>query len=149
VARHLFDTGQAIVASPAYLERYGTPRTPQELEAHNRIGSSYHRSVPDWPLVVDGRPIDMPVVGSVRAGDGETLRRLVLEGVGLGRLSLYHIQPDIEAGRLVPVLEEFNPRDMTPVHAVYLGKPGRLPARVRAVLDHLSTQLADNSRARP
>lgn len=149
VARHLFDTGQAIVASPAYLERYGTPRTPQELEAHNRIGSSYHRSVPDWPLVVDGRPIDMPVVGSVRAGDGETLRRLVLEGVGFGRLSLYHIQPDIEAGRLVPVLEEFNPRDMTPVHAVYLGKPGRLPARVRAVLDHLSTQLADNSWARP
>jgi DNA-binding transcriptional LysR family regulator len=149
VARHLFDTGQAIVASPAYLERYGTPRTPQELEAHNRIGSSYHRSAPDWPLLVDGRSIDMPVVGSVRAGDGETLRRLVMEGVGLGRLSLYHIQPDIEAGRLVPVLEEFNPRDMTPVHAVYLGKPGRLPARVRAVLDHLSAQLADNSWSRP
>lgn len=149
VARHLFDTGQAIVASPAYLERYGTPRTPQELEAHNRIGSSYHRSAPDWPLVVDGRAINMPVVGSVRAGDGETLRRLVMEGVGLGRLSLYHIQPDIEAGRLVPVLEEFNPRDMTPVHAVYLGKPGRLPARVRAVLDHLSAQLADNSWSRP
>lgn len=149
VARHLFDTGQAVVASPAYLEHYGTPRTPQELEAHNRIGSSYHRSAPDWPLVVDGRAIDMPVVGSVRAGDGETLRRLVMEGVGLGRLSLYHIQPDIDAGRLVPVLEEFNPRDMTPVHAVYLGKPGRLPARVRAVLDHLSTQLADNSWSRP
>ncbi|CAN7151341.1 MULTISPECIES: LysR family transcriptional regulator [unclassified Variovorax] len=149
VARHLFDTGQAIVASPAYLERYGTPRTPQELEAHNRIGSSYHRSAPDWPLVVDGRLVDMPVVGSVRAGDGETLRRLVMEGVGLGRLSLYHIQPDIDAGRLVPVLEEFNPRDMTPVHAVYLGKPGRLPARVRAVLDYLSARLADNSRSRP
>jgi DNA-binding transcriptional LysR family regulator len=147
VARHLFDTGQAIAASPAYLERYGTPRTPQELEAHNRIGSSYHRRAPDWPLLVDGRLIDVPVAGSVRAGDGETLRRLVLEGVGLGRLSLYHIQPDIDAGRLVPVLEEFNPRDMTPVHAVYLGKPGRLPARVRAVLDYLSARLADNSRS--
>ncbi len=45
VARQLFDTGQAIVASPAYLERYGTPRTPQELEAHNRIGFNYRRSV--------------------------------------------------------------------------------------------------------
>ncbi|MBT2324111.1 LysR family transcriptional regulator [Variovorax paradoxus] len=149
VARHLFDTGQAIVASPAYLERYGTPRTPEELEAHNRIGSSYRRSAPDWPLAVDGRPVDVPVVGSVRAGDGETLRRLVLEGVGLGRLSLYHIQPDIEARRLVPVLEEFNPRDMTPVHAVYLGKAGRLPTRVRALLDYLSARLADNSWSRP
>ena len=147
VARHLFDTGQAIVASPAYLERYGTPRTPQELEAHNRIGFTYRRSAAGWPLAVDGRIVEMPVAGSVRAGDGETLSRLVLEGVGLGRLSLYHIQPDIDAGRLVPVLEEFNPRDMTPVHAVYLGKAGRLPARVRAVLDYLRSRLADNSRS--
>ncbi len=145
IARRLFDTGQVIVASPAYLERFGTPRTPQELDAHNRIGSSYHRSAPDWPLAVDGQLIDVPVVGSVRAGDGETLRRLVLEGVGLGRLSLYHIQPDIDAGRLEPVLEEFNPRDMMPVHAVYLGKAGRLPARVRALLDYLAARLADNA----
>lgn len=144
VARHLFDTAQAIVASPGYLERYGTPRTPEELEAHNRIGSTYRRHVADWPLLVDGRPLEMPVMGTVRAGDGETLRRLVLEGVGLGRLSLYHIQPDIEAGRLVPVMEEFNPRDTVPVHAVYLGKAGRLPARIRALLDYLAARLADN-----
>ena len=144
VARHLFDTGQAIVASPGYLARYGTPRTPEELEAHNRIGSTYRRHVADWPLLVDGHPLDMPVMGTVRAGDGETLRRLVLEGVGLGRLSLYHIQPDIDAGRLVPVMEEFNPRDTVPVHAVYLGKAGRLPARVRALLDYLAACLADN-----
>lgn len=37
----------------------------------------------------------------------------------------------------MPVLEEFNPLLMEPIHAVYLGKPGRLPARVRAVLDFL------------
>ena len=146
VARHLFDTRQAIVGSPAYLKRYGTPRTPQELEAHNRIGSTYRRHVADWPLRVDGQSLDMPIAGSVRAGDGETLRRLVLEGIGLGRLSLYHIQADIAAGRLVPVMEEFNPHELTPIHAVYLGKPGRLPARVRALLDFLSARLGDNRR---
>ena len=86
----------------------------------------------------------MPVAGTVRAGDGETLRRLVLEGVGLGRLSLYHIEPDLQAGRLVPVMEEFNPGDKVPVHAVYLGKAGRLPARIRALLDYLAARLADN-----
>ena len=149
VARRLFETGQAIVASPGYLARFGTPRTPGELEAHNLIGWSYRRQAPDWPLRVDGRVVEVPVVGSVRAGDGETLRGLVLEGVGLGRLSLYHVQPDIDAGRVLPVLEEFNPRDMTPVHAVYLGKPGRLPARVRAVLDFLADELADNRPAKP
>ena len=137
VARRLGETGQSIVASPAYLARYGTPHTPQELEAHNRLGTNYRRAVPDWPLRVDVQAISMPVVGTVRAADGEALRRLVLEGIGLARLSLYHVGHDIEAGRLVPVLEEFNPHEMVPIHAVYLGKAGRLPARVRALLDFL------------
>ncbi|MGJ7487949.1 LysR family transcriptional regulator [Variovorax sp. LT2P21] len=137
VARRLGETGQAIVASPAYLARYGTPHTPQELEAHNRLGTSYRRAVPDWPLSVDGRFVGMPIVGTMRVGDGSALRRLVLDGVGLGRLSLYHVQADIDAGRLVKVMEEFNPHEMEPIHAVYLGKAGRLPARVRAMLDFL------------
>src|SRR5262245_22066654 len=126
VARRLGTTRQVIVASPAYLERFGTPRTPQELEAHNRVGFTYRRTVPDWPLRIDGRSVDVPVIGNVRAGDGETLRQLLIKGVGLGRLSLYHVQADIDAGRLIPVLEEFNPGDIAPIHAVYLGKAGRL-----------------------
>ncbi|RYY72874.1 MAG: LysR family transcriptional regulator, partial [Comamonadaceae bacterium] len=137
VARRLGETAQAIVAAPGYLERFGTPRTPQELAAHNRLGTNYHRNLPDWPLRVDGRAVDVPVIGNMRASDGETLRRLALEGIGLARLSLYHVGDDIAQGRLVPVLEEFNPNEMAPIHAVYLGKPGRLPARVRAVLDFL------------
>jgi DNA-binding transcriptional LysR family regulator len=87
---------------------------------------------------VDGRQVDVPIAGTVRASDGESLRRLVLDGVGLGRLSLFHVRGDIEAGLLVPVLEEYNPHELEPIHAVYLGKGGRLPARVRAVLDYLS-----------
>lgn len=137
VARRLGETAQAIVAAPAYLDRFGTPRTPQELAAHNRLATNYRRNLPDWPLRVDGRAVDVPVIGTVRASDGETLRRLALEGIGLARLSLYHVGDDIAQGRLVPVLEEFNPNEMAPIHAVYLGKPGRLPARVRAVLDFL------------
>ncbi|VWX61854.1 DNA-binding transcriptional regulator, LysR family [Burkholderiales bacterium 8X] len=137
VARRLGETGQAIVAAPSYLARFGTPRTPEELEAHNRLGTNYRRNLPGWPLRVDGKPLDLPVVGNVRASDGETLRRLALAGIGLARLSLYHVGQDIDEGRLVPVMEEFNPQEAAPIHAVYLGKPGRLPARVRAVLDFL------------
>ncbi|TPG26639.1 LysR family transcriptional regulator [Variovorax guangxiensis] len=141
VARRLGETGQAIVAAPAYLACYGTPYTPDELTAHNRLGTSYRRMVPDWPLSLDGRRVEMPIVGNVRVGDGSALRRLVLDGVGLGRLSLYHVQADIDAGRLVKVMEEFNPHEMEPIHAVYLGKAGRLPARVRAMLDFLTAHV--------
>lgn len=141
VARLLGRTRQAIVASPAYLARHGTPRAPEELAGHNRLGTNYRRLTPDWPLLVDGRLQGMPIVGNVRAADGETLRRMALDGVGLARLSIYHIAADLQAGRLVPVMEAFNPQDVEPIHAVYLGKPGRLPARVRAVLDFLVAQV--------
>jgi len=149
VARRLCSTRQAIVAAPAYIARYGLPRTPQELEGHNLLGFSWRRSSPDWPLQVDGQPIEVPIVGNVRSGDGETLRSLVMAGVGLGRLSLYHIEEDIAAGRLVRVLEEFNPQETAPIHAVYLGKAGRLPARVRALLDYLVAHVTDNGRPEP
>jgi len=149
IARRLGETRQAIVASPAYLARHGTPRTPHELESHNRLGWSYRRVVADWPLLVEGRAIALPVSGTVRVGDGETLRQLVLAGIGLARLSLYHVHDDLAAGRLVPVLEDFNPRELQPIHAVYLGKAGRLPARVRAVLDYLAAQLSVSERFAP
>ncbi|MDB5850366.1 MAG: LysR family transcriptional regulator [Rhodoferax sp.] len=141
VARRLGDTGQAIVAAPAYLARHGTPQTPRALMAHNRIGPTYRRNVPDWPLCIDGKVAQVPVAGNLRASDGEALRLLVLAGVGLARMSRHHVQADIDAGRLVAVLEDFNPNDREPIHAVYLGKPGQLPARVRVLLDFLGERV--------
>ena len=148
IARRLGQTGQAIVGSPAYFARFGKPRKPEDLESHRRLDFSYRRRVPNWPLQVDGTPIDVPVDGSVRGGDGEVLRHLALAGVGLARLSIYQIQADLDAGRLVPVLEKYNPRDMEPIHAVYLGKVERLPSRVRAVLDFLVEHVGRDPRFR-
>ena len=146
IARRLGQTAQAIVGSPAYLARFGTPRKPEDLESHRRLDFSYRRRVPDWPLRVDGRMIDVPVGGSVRTSDGEALRQLAVAGAGLARLSTYHIQSDLDAGRLVPVLEKYNPRDTEPIHAVYLGKVERLPSRVRAVLDFLVEHVGSDPR---
>ncbi|MES2184109.1 MAG: LysR substrate-binding domain-containing protein [Pseudomonadota bacterium] len=145
VARRLGQTGQSIVGSPAYLARHGTPRSAAELATHNRLGTSYRRRAPDWPLRVDGHAVDVPITGSVRAADGETLRQLALAGIGLARLSHYHLRADLAAGTLVPVLEDLNPGDLEPIHAVYVGRPGHLPARVRAVLDFLEAEVTQKT----
>jgi DNA-binding transcriptional LysR family regulator len=137
VARKLGETTQAIVAAPAYLAKHGTPRTPLQLKQHNLLGFNFQRQRADWPLRQRGRLVHVPVTGNVRAGDGETLRQLVLAGAGLARLSMFHIGPDVKTGRLVPVLESFNPGEREPIHAVFLGKGGRLPGRVRVFLDFL------------
>lgn len=64
--------------------------------------------------------------------------RLCLGGVGLARLALFHIGPDIGSGRLVPVLQSYNPGDREDIHAVYVGHAAPLPARVRAFIDFLA-----------
>ncbi len=63
---------------------------------------------------------------------------MALGGVGLARLAAFTVREDIAAGRLVPVMEAFNPGDKEIFHALYVGQGGPLPSRVRAVLDFLA-----------
>jgi DNA-binding transcriptional LysR family regulator len=65
------------------------------------------------------------------------MRRLCLDGLGLGRVGGFHVEEDIEAGRLVSVLDDYNPRDAEVIWCVY-GGSGPLSGRVRAYLDFLS-----------
>lgn len=137
VARKLGQTKMVIVGSPEYLAQNGTPQRVEDLARHNRLGANYMRSMAGWPLLDNGATTLMPMNGSVRISDGEGLRRLALAGAGLARLALFQVREDVAAGRLVPVLEAFNPGDSEDVHAVFLGQGGYLSLRVRAVLDFL------------
>jgi DNA-binding transcriptional LysR family regulator len=137
IARKLGQSRMAVVAAPAYLARRGVPHTPHDLGAHNCIAFNFARHVDEWSFVIDGDHVSLPARGDVVAGDGEISRRLALAGQGVTRLTLFHIRPDIDAGRLVPVLEAYNPGDVEEVNVVYVGHGGRLPARVRAFIDFL------------
>ncbi len=137
VARKLGATRKSILASPAYLARHGTPRTPADLARHNCLGFNRTRTLNTWPLLEGGQPLSVSAVGNAQVSDGASLQRLAVAGVGLARLALFHARDDIAAGRLVPVLEDFNPGDLEEIHAVFLGHGGWLPARVRVFLDFL------------
>jgi len=137
VARKLGATRKAILASPAYLALRGVPRSPADLARHNCLGFNRSRALNGWPLRDGGRLVTLPAVGNAQVSDGASLQRLAVAGVGLARLALFHCRDDLAAGRLVPVLEDFNPGDLEEVHAVFLGHGGYLPARVRAFLDFL------------
>ena len=141
VARKLGATRMVIVGAPGYLARHGTPATPDELLAHNRLGANYVRAQPGWPLRHDGQDTVVPVSGNAQASDGEALHRLALAGLGLARLAAFQVRDDIAAGRLVAVLEDCNPGDLEEIHAVYVGQGGYLPLRVRAFLDFLAEQI--------
>ncbi|SFW26291.1 LysR family transcriptional regulator [Luteibacter sp. UNCMF366Tsu5.1] len=141
VARKLGGTRMVIVGAPDYLARHGTPATPEQLLAHNRLGANYVRAHPGWPLRSPGGDVVIPVIGNAQASDGEALRHLALAGLGLARLAAFQVHDDMAAGRLLPVLEDFNPGDVEEVHAIYVGQGGYLPLRVRAFLDFLAKRV--------
>ncbi len=138
MARKIGESAVAVVASPDYLARHGEPKTPADLAKHNLIGFNFARSVEGWPFRVDGALIAIAAVGNTQVGDGEIARQLAVAGIGLARLGRFHVEAEIAAGRLVTVLDDFNPGDIEVIHAVYLGQGGFVPARMRAFIDFLA-----------
>ncbi|KEC73770.1 UNVERIFIED_ORG: DNA-binding transcriptional LysR family regulator [Rhizobium esperanzae] len=141
IARKLGATRKLIVASPDYLGRHGEPRSVADLRRHCRIGFSYARAIEVWPMRESGETVTIPIPSGIQVADGEAMRHLALSGAGLARLAAFTVRADIEAGRLVPVLEEANPGDIEEFYALYIGQGGPLPARVRALLDFLAAHV--------
>ena len=138
VARKLGVTPLSIVAAPAYLERFGTPRTISDLREHNRLGFGYARAIDGWTLRDKCETTLVPVTGRIQVSDGEGLRQLALAGAGIARLSAFTVREDLAARRLVPLLQELDTGETEAFHAVYVGQGGPLSSRVRALLDFLA-----------
>ncbi|MES0028702.1 LysR family transcriptional regulator [Mesorhizobium sp. M0040] len=138
VARKLGQSRVVVVAAPSYLEARGTPKEPADLDRYNRMGFRFVRHLEGWPFIdAAGKPITLSIIGNTLVSDGEAMRLMALSGAGIARLARWHVEADIAAGRLLPLLEEFNPGDEELTHAVYVGQGKHLPARVRAFLDFL------------
>jgi DNA-binding transcriptional LysR family regulator len=139
-ARKLGETRRVIVASPDYLARHGTPRVPEDLHAHNCLNFNFRRAEPVWPFRKDGRDYALTVKGGIEANNGETLGQLAAAGVGVTRVGAFSVVDELADGRLVPLLEEYNPGDVEAIHAVFVGG-ANTPARVRAFVDFLAERL--------
>lgn len=139
-ARKLGETRRVIVASPDYLATHGVPEVPEDLHRFNCLNFNFRRVEPVWPFRRDGRDFALSVKGSVEANNGETLGQLAAAGVGIARVGSFSVAAEIESGRLVPVLEAFNPGDVELIHAVFVGGAST-PARVRVFVDFLAARL--------
>ena len=135
-ARLIGDTGQAVVASPGYLQRCGTPHVPEDLQNHNCLRFNFRRATPDWPFSRDGQLFRLKVNGNIQCSSGEALAQLARLGAGVARIGTFTVAEDLASGRLVSLLDGYNPGDREPIHAVFAGGPS-MPARVRVFVDFL------------
>ena len=134
-----------LVASPAYLERAGRPQKPSDLSAHAclPLGNMRH-----WQLTgPDGKIHDVTATGPVTVNHGEAMSVLVGAGIGIGLAALWHVGPEIRAGRLVHILPDYKVTRETNIWAVR--PPGRvMPARVKAFLDFMQRRIIETNRQR-
>ncbi|HEX2531841.1 MAG TPA: LysR substrate-binding domain-containing protein [Burkholderiaceae bacterium] len=139
IARKLGSTRGIVCASPAYLERHGIPRTPEDLAHHACLGYSFTNSGDEWRLEGPDRKVTTRCAGPIKADNGDILRLAALSGTGLIFQPLFIVAEDLQAGRLVRVLPDYASSELG-IFAVY---PSRrhLSAKVRTFVDFLVAQL--------
>jgi DNA-binding transcriptional LysR family regulator len=141
-ARKLMESAPVVMASPSYLDRHGTPQTPDELAGHNCIRFNFRRSVDEWAFRLPGQAAlrHYAVTGNMQVSSGAIVRQICLDGIGIGRVGRFHVEPDLQAGRLVPLLEAFHSGEVETVYAVFAGHE-HLAARIRAFIDFLAARI--------
>ncbi|MDI3382439.1 LysR substrate-binding domain-containing protein [Xenophilus aerolatus] len=141
-ARPIGTSRVRVLASPAYLERHGTPTRPAQLGQHTLLGFTQPESLNDWPLRdADGNAVRIrPTMAS---SSGETLRHMALAGLGIVCLSDFMTREDRRSGRLVPLFVRQTLDQRQPIHAVYYRNTA-LAARITCFLDHVVQALGRN-----
>lgn len=144
-ARKLGVNRRLVCASPAYLDHWGVPEHPSDLADHNcllmRFGGNIDQ---EWPFVLEGKRKIFIVRGKRMANDGELVRHWCCKGHGIALKSIWDIGEDLAAGRVVELLSAFEP----PPSSLQVIYPGgrKLPKRVRAMIDFLCEEFADEDR---
>jgi len=136
IARRIATFGGSLVASPAYLEKRGTPRTPDDLVAHDAI----NRVNETWPLQHAGRVITIHPRARFTADNGAALVPAALAGLGIALLPDFLIAEHLVSGALVRLLPEYPMSEA----GVYVVRPpgGSASCKVRVLIDIMVEKFA-------
>ena len=134
--RRLAETRRILTASPRYVARHGVPKTLDDLQRHKLLIYTHANNPNEMRFNRDGITTTVTVKGVLDANDGQILRVAALDGLGILVQPSYIVYDDIVAGRLVPVLDEWDLPRLT----INLAYPSRkhLAAKVRTFIDFMA-----------
>lgn len=135
VARKLAPSRQVVVASPAYLEARGAPRSPEELAQHNCFVYTLAAGGNVWRFSKRGKEVQVPVTGNLRLNSGILERDAAECGAGIAMLPTFYVGPLIAAGKLMVVLPDWKPPELG-IYAVY-PQTQHVAPKVRVFVDFL------------
>ncbi|GAB1576646.1 LysR substrate-binding domain-containing protein [Bordetella petrii] len=142
LARRLCTVRILLVGAPAYFERHGRPRHPRELAEHRALQYAYSRHGPSWRFRhLRHGEFTQSMEAALRVNNAEALGHALLAGLGLALQPEFLAWPDIQAGRLETVMEDWQ---VEPIALHILTPPGRRrPARVQAFIDYLAGRFSN------
>ena len=136
VARKLGETRLVPCASPDYLAKHGAPKAPEDLGRHNCFTYEYVSPRHVWRFRDrSGAERSVRVAGSLHSNNGDLLSEVAARGVGIVFEPAFIVGPDVRSGRLVPLLQDYEPLPV-PIYAVYPSRK-HLSAKVRRFVEFL------------
>ena len=129
-----------IVAAPDYLARHPRPTTPHDLETHSCIRFRFPSGmIVPWHFEKKGKQVEVAVEGRLTVNDAELAIRAALDGVGVLYTALGYAAPEIKAGRLVPLLEDW--RAGSAAFFLYYPSRRQIPLPLQAFIQFLRENL--------
>lgn len=123
-------------ASPEYLQKYGIPKHPSELEKHNCLLTKFSTHVDrHWRFIVDGHEKGFSVKGNRISNNGELVSNWCRAGHGIAFKSSWDVYDDLKSGKLVKVLQEYEIANR-PSQFVFAEGATKL-RRVRLLMEHI------------
>jgi LysR family transcriptional regulator for bpeEF and oprC len=142
VARRIGNLPRITCAAPSYLEKYGEPKTLEELRDH--IGVNYVSTntgrVLGWDFVVDGKIETIDMRSIVAVNEVDSYVTCGLHGLGILKGAMYPLAPYIGTGALREILQDF-PSPPRPISIMY-ARNRHLPRKVRVFTDWVADLFA-------
>lgn len=143
IVRRLGRMRRVLAASPSYIAERGWPLEPADLTRHDML--VYNLAADPFSLRLSKGDVERTVhiSAALDCNDGQVIRQAALEGLGILIQPLYIVQDDIDAGRLVPVMIDWQ-LPMLTMNIAYQNRE-QLPAKIRVFTDHLVAHVRKSS----
>ena len=129
IARKIGPINASYVASPAYIEKHGSPETPEQLVTHQAL----MQGTETWPAMEGGKVIAIRPQGRFKADNGVALVAAALAGLGIAAVPNDLMQEHLNSGALVPVMTGYP----IPEHGIFVIRPPGHPSRKVRILTEM------------
>ncbi len=141
VAKKLGECRSMLVASPEYLDQFGTPIKAQDLVRHKCLAFAYFGGS-NWIFDGPNGPESVSIKGNISANVSEVLLAATLKGQGISLQPSPIVSPLLKEGKLLQVLSSWQPKTLG-VYGIYCTRKQMTPL-LRAFLDHLTQYFSDS-----